>query len=92
VAAQGGFTAGYYIHCLACSQLPRLGGKLLACARCGSAKYCSKACQEAHWPTHKSRCKEQRQARGRGLHSSTSQLNQSGFGQCAVFCPVLAEL
>ena len=24
---------------------------------------------------------------GRGLHSPTSQLNLSGFGQCAVLCP-----
>ncbi|KAI0338702.1 hypothetical protein BDW22DRAFT_1432230 [Trametopsis cervina] len=29
------------------------------CSRCRLVKYCSKACQTAHWPTHKSDCKSQ---------------------------------
>ena len=27
------------------------------CARCKQARYCSKACQVAHWPAHKLECK-----------------------------------
>jgi hypothetical protein len=33
------------------------GKKLKACPRCKSIYYCSKACQEQHWPTHKRVCK-----------------------------------
>ncbi|KAL6044647.1 putative splicing factor 3A subunit 1 isoform B, partial [Balamuthia mandrillaris] len=30
-----------------------IGTTLLACGRCRKAAYCSKACQVAHWPSHK---------------------------------------
>lgn len=33
------------------------GGSLLSCARCGRRKYCSPACQKAHWSTHRPICK-----------------------------------
>jgi len=26
------------------------------CSRCGNATYCSRECQEAHWPNHKPNC------------------------------------
>ena len=32
-------------------------GKLI-CTRCGAARYCSPACQRAHWRTHKDTCAE----------------------------------
>ncbi len=32
-------------------------GKMLRCARCLSATYCSGACQKAAWPTHKTECR-----------------------------------
>ena len=32
------------------------GGKLLKCSRCNGAYYCSKVCQVADWPAHKSQC------------------------------------
>lgn len=31
----------------------------LKCQRCESVYYCDKACQKAHWPTHKLVCKKQ---------------------------------
>ena len=34
------------------------GNGLLKCGKCRGAHYCSKECQEAHWPTHKLQCKE----------------------------------
>lgn len=27
------------------------------CSRCGKSRYCSRACQEKHWPTHKVDCR-----------------------------------
>ena len=33
------------------------GGKLI-CSRCGAARYCSAACQKAHWKLHKPACIE----------------------------------
>jgi len=32
-------------------------GKLLWCAKCRKALYCSQVCQLAHWPEHKMECK-----------------------------------
>ena len=31
--------------------------KLMVCARCKSAQYCSQKCQAAAWPSHKDECK-----------------------------------
>eukprot|EP00984_Skeletonema_dohrnii_P001319 scaffold402_cov70-Skeletonema_dohrnii-CCMP3373.AAC.3 len=32
--------------------------KMLCCTRCSNQFYCSRDCQEAHWPKHKKFCKE----------------------------------
>lgn len=29
---------------------------LMKCSRCQRVKYCDRACQKAHWPTHKQDC------------------------------------
>ena len=34
----------------------------LKCAACSTVKYCSPACQKAHWPNHKAACKAARTA------------------------------
>ena len=34
----------------------------LKCAACSTVKYCSPACQKAHWPNHKTACKAARTA------------------------------
>ncbi|KAJ7840151.1 hypothetical protein B0H13DRAFT_2287174 [Mycena leptocephala] len=38
-------------------QVTRRVGELKLCSRCQSAKYCSRACQIAHWKTHKAYCR-----------------------------------
>lgn len=43
--------------CLGCGKAD--GSKLLRCARCNVAYYCSKQCQVAHWGAHKSECAPQ---------------------------------
>jgi hypothetical protein len=49
--------------CQECGKQPGGGEKLLYCGRCGTAKYCSKTCQTANWPSHKIQCVAQQQAR-----------------------------
>ena len=45
-------------ECSHCGKLPGTGKKLLTCGRCKEAKYCSGACQKAHWGAgHKAACK-----------------------------------
>jgi hypothetical protein len=44
--------------CTGCGRMRRTGeGAFAKCARCKAAPYCSKACQAAHWKTHKKACK-----------------------------------
>jgi hypothetical protein len=44
--------------CAGCGRMRRTGeGAFAKCARCKAAPYCSKACQAAHWKTHKKACK-----------------------------------
>ena len=45
-----------------CAQCPKFGD--LRCAKCKQVHYCSKACQKAHWKTHKKECKKIREAMG----------------------------
>ncbi|KDR74306.1 hypothetical protein GALMADRAFT_141367 [Galerina marginata CBS 339.88] len=44
--------------CSYCAQFRRTESMhLQRCARCGLAMYCSKECQQTHWPKHKVECK-----------------------------------
>ena len=45
--------------CHACLATPPLN-VLRKCLRCECARYCDTACQEAHWPVHKSQCSKHR--------------------------------
>lgn len=58
--------------------------KLLKCAGCRNIHYCSKACQQQHWPMHKENCRRNRQVRqyvkqktksmgAKGLESNSKQ-------------------
>ena len=56
---QQGPPRGTLFLCQACGRPDGVaGGKLLNCSKCNWAHYCSKECQVAAWPAHKSRCKE----------------------------------
>ena len=35
------------------------GAKLFTCSRCSSVFYCSAACQQKHWPSHRGHCQPQ---------------------------------
>lgn len=39
-----------------CDNCKATGCKLMNCSRCHHAKYCSKECQRAHYPDHKTDC------------------------------------
>jgi len=41
---------------LPCGRREDEGVKLMMCARCGIARYCSAACQKKHWKSHKRIC------------------------------------
>ena len=43
------------LACETCAAVPET--KPMACARCHTTRYCSRACQKAHWPIHKKYCK-----------------------------------
>ncbi|KAF7369466.1 Plasmid Orf3 domain-containing protein [Mycena venus] len=43
-------------YCHKCQVTKRVS-ELKLCSRCQSAKYCSQACQKAHWKIHKAYCK-----------------------------------
>ncbi|KAK0439524.1 uncharacterized protein EV420DRAFT_1316130 [Desarmillaria tabescens] len=50
--------------CGACLNCPSAGEKQYSrCAGCSTTYYCSQQCQKAHWPQHKSMCKERKTAR-----------------------------
>jgi splicing suppressor protein 51 len=45
--------------CLGCFKIGSTAdGTLMQCSRCKVIKYCSGACQKAHWPKHKESCKK----------------------------------
>ncbi len=45
--------------CAGCGRRARAGERAFSkCARCQATPYCSKACQTAHWKTHKPSCKK----------------------------------
>lgn len=50
--------------------------KLAECSVCLSVRYCKKACQLAHWPSHKAKCKEIKQARIREEEETDKILKQ----------------
>ena len=39
-----------------CSSCQKSGIKLSACSKCHAVRYCSTACQTAHWRAHKPAC------------------------------------
>ncbi|KAI9024675.1 hypothetical protein DFJ74DRAFT_705418 [Hyaloraphidium curvatum] len=45
--------------CASCGKMSaKEGGEMKRCSRCRAAHYCSKECQTAHWPQHKTVCRD----------------------------------
>ena len=42
-----------------CASCSKPSSTLKLCSRCRNVSYCSKSCQQAHWPIHKPRCRSQ---------------------------------
>jgi len=49
------------LACVSCASCGTLAHKMATCAGCGSVNYCSRECQKANWPQHKTKCKEVKQ-------------------------------
>jgi hypothetical protein len=50
-------STGAPITATTCARCEAKKEELSLCARCGVARYCSRACQVAHWSSHKDMCK-----------------------------------
>jgi len=46
---------------------------LKQCSRCSSVTYCSRDCQLAHWPNHKSSCSSSGDKKGKSVNTSKSK-------------------
>lgn len=56
--------------CWTCGAAPEQG--LKQCSRCRRAYYCSPACQEQDWPTHKDTCKPRASRSAKGLAEASA--------------------
>lgn len=52
-------------------------GRLNRCAGCGSVRYCSVACQAAHWPEHRRQCRRVRAQRVAAEAAGSSEAGPS---------------
>jgi len=66
----------YCLHCLkeveGCSR----------CSRCRTALYCSRGCQEKHWPVHKNSCRDSNDTENSNQKlqmKATNHLNQGNY-------------
>jgi len=50
-------------QCAQCGKGEAFVGTLLMCSVCKSRFYCDKACQKAHWKSHKTQCKQLQEAK-----------------------------
>ncbi|XP_064615597.1 uncharacterized protein LOC135479635 [Liolophura sinensis] len=63
-----------------CANCKTIGGELKKCTGCKTTAYCSKSCQQAHWPRHKASCKRGPQ---NGDTDSSDQVQQCA--NCKVY-------
>ncbi|GIZ45067.1 hypothetical protein CKM354_000825100 [Cercospora kikuchii] len=56
--------------CSTCTSAAESHKSLNRCGRCGTAAYCSSACQQRDWPVHKAVCTMSMEDRGKALHYS----------------------
>ena len=55
-------------RCTTCRSAAGPGDSLSRCGKCGTAAYCSSACQQKDWPVHKAVCSMNMEDRGKALH------------------------
>ncbi|KAJ6571347.1 hypothetical protein B0H19DRAFT_1129786 [Mycena capillaripes] len=79
-------------YCHKCQATKHLS-ELKICSRCQSAKYCSKACQKAHWKTHKPHCKSPEDVKLEPVDESWNNVFAShGHKRAGVLEPVTETL
>ena len=55
---------------------------LQGCSRCGTARYCDKACQLKHWPVHKNSCQDSNDAEDSNEKLEMKAENHFHQGNC----------
>ncbi|KXZ51063.1 hypothetical protein GPECTOR_14g49 [Gonium pectorale] len=60
-------------NCASCGAAPPAGGPpLQSCSGCRRVRYCSRACQVAHWPEHKGPCKAAKASAGESVTAGSA--------------------
>lgn len=68
-------------HVQQCANCNVFDEDLKKCTKCRITSYCSKICQEEHWPQHKSTCKNHLKTSRASGRKPTSPLYPSGYGR-----------
>lgn len=77
--------------CMFCQKHPNVTERFKACSNCKIAVYCSKECQQKHWPTHKTQCANHESGAGTSDEKGLKKLRKWKDRNLPGLC-ILAEL